>query len=84
MSIHKSQGQTINFLEVYLSKPVFSHGQFYVACLRVTTYQNLRLFLGPASSELLNCTKNIITQGIKVLLHYFSSKIKEFSIIITS
>ena len=43
MTIHKSQGQTLNHVGVVLKEPVFCHGQLYVALLRVTSDANLHL-----------------------------------------
>lgn len=34
-TINKSQGQTLKNVGIWLRSPVFSHGQFYVACSRV-------------------------------------------------
>lgn len=43
MTINKSQGQSIKQVALYLSRPVFSHGQLYVALSRVTTPEGLKI-----------------------------------------
>ena len=60
MTINKSQGQTINHVGVYLPKPVFSHGQLYVALSRCTTFGNLNVFInhGPNSDHTANIVYN--------------------------
>ena len=45
MTINKSQGQTLKYTTVYLPRPVFEHGQFYVAVSRVQHPDNLKICL---------------------------------------
>jgi ATP-dependent DNA helicase PIF1 len=44
ITINKSQGQTFNNVEIYLSPPIYSHGQLYVAISRVTSSANVKTF----------------------------------------
>jgi ATP-dependent DNA helicase PIF1 len=46
ITINKSQGQTFNNVGVYLSSPVYSHGQLYVAISWVTSSANIKIFNG--------------------------------------
>ena len=52
MTINKSQGQTFDKVGLCLERPVFSHGQLYVAMSRVTRKENLRILC--SSKELTN------------------------------
>jgi ATP-dependent exoDNAse (exonuclease V) alpha subunit len=45
MTINKAQGQTLNKVGIYLPKPVFSHGQLYVALSRVGTQAGVKVLV---------------------------------------
>ena len=45
ISINKSQGQTLKFAGVWLRGQVFTHGQLYVACSRVSSPLHLKFAL---------------------------------------
>ncbi|KAG7987410.1 hypothetical protein I3843_03G132500 [Carya illinoinensis] len=62
MTINKSQGQTLDFIGIYLPQPVFSHGQLYMALSRAKTASTIRILLRPVSTERSekNYTKNIV------------------------
>ena len=51
ITINKSQGQTLSFVGINLSRPVFSHGQLYVALSRTTALDNLRILSNTTSSD---------------------------------
>jgi ATP-dependent exoDNAse (exonuclease V) alpha subunit len=51
MTVNKAQGQTIPNAGVYLPKPVFSHGQLYVALSRATVRSNIRMLAVPPSDK---------------------------------
>ncbi|CAI0468645.1 unnamed protein product [Linum tenue] len=60
MTINKSQGQTLHSVGVYLPKPVFSHGQLYVAISRVKSAAGLRFLILNDDKTPFNHTRNIV------------------------
>ena len=54
MTVNKSQRQTIPNVGVYLSEPLFSHGQLYVALSRATARSNIRILAMPAAEKDVN------------------------------
>ena len=51
MTINKAQGQTLDFMALYLPEPVFGHGQLYVACGRVGSEDQLTIFIQPGDNQ---------------------------------
>lgn len=62
MTINKSQGQSLNHVGLYLTTPVFTHGQLYVGLSRGTSSRNIRILLdnSPAGQA---CQTTNITYG---------------------
>ncbi len=64
MTINKSQGQSLQRVGLFLSKPVFSHGQLYVAISRVTSRNGLRILIANTQDDDEFKTKNIVYKEI--------------------
>ncbi|KAL0008392.1 hypothetical protein SO802_009894 [Lithocarpus litseifolius] len=64
MTINKSQGQSLKCVGLYLDKPVFSHGQLYVAVSRVTSRNGLRILIAENDNDDHFHTKNIVYKEI--------------------
>ncbi|XP_071694538.1 uncharacterized protein [Rutidosis leptorrhynchoides] len=61
MTINKSQGQSLKFVGLYFPKPVFSHGQLYVALSRVTDPSGLKIVMVDDTDEhLKGHTRNVV------------------------
>ncbi|KAL8143407.1 hypothetical protein V2J09_016439 [Rumex salicifolius] len=60
MTINKSQGQSCKVIGLYFPKPVFCHGQLYVALSRVTGPMGMKIMLLPSKYQPLSHTKNIV------------------------
>jgi len=62
MTINKSQGQTLNYVGVYLPNPIFCHGRLYVAISHVTSPSSLRFLIVNKHNILDNVTKKYCVQ----------------------
>ncbi|KAL3627249.1 hypothetical protein CASFOL_028612 [Castilleja foliolosa] len=51
MTINKSQGQSLKRIGIYLPKPVFTHGQLYVALSRATSPSSLKVLIDPTDDN---------------------------------
>ena len=51
ITVHKSQGQTFEFVGVDLRTPVFNHGMLYIAFSRVKRQNSLKVLLPPENER---------------------------------
>ncbi|KAL9285915.1 putative DNA helicase [Arabidopsis thaliana] len=64
MTINKSQGQSLENIGIYLPKPVFSHGQLYVAMSRVKSKGGLKVLITDSKGKQKNETTNFVLKEI--------------------
>ncbi|XP_045793087.1 uncharacterized protein LOC123888169 [Trifolium pratense] len=69
MSINKSQGQSMSKVGLYLPRPVFTHGQLYVAISRVTTKKGLKMLILDEDGKPCTTTLNVVFPEIFESLH---------------
>lgn len=69
MTMNKSQGQTLNMVGLYLPRPIFTHGQLYVAISRITSKSGLKILMHDTDNTKKDCTDNIVYKEILHCLH---------------
>lgn len=56
VTIHKAQGQTLKIVGLFITTPMFTHGQLYTALSRTRGWSNIRVFSSlPNPFQIRNC-----------------------------
>ncbi|WOH11485.1 hypothetical protein DCAR_0830972 [Daucus carota subsp. sativus] len=64
MTINKSQGQSLDTVGIFLPRPVFCHGQLYVAISRVTSAAGLHILVIGEDGKSSDTTSNVVFQEV--------------------
>ena len=64
ITINKSQGQSLSEVGLFLPRPVFSHGQLYVAISRVTSKKGLKILIVDPEGKPQRQTMNVVFKEI--------------------
>ncbi|RIA05770.1 hypothetical protein BRARA_K01203 [Brassica rapa] len=64
ITINKSQGQSLSEVGLFLPRPVFSHGQLYVAISRVTSKKGLKILIVDEDGKPQHKTVNVVFKEV--------------------
>ena len=81
MTINKAQGQTLDFVGLYLPEPVFSHGQLYVALSRARTARCIQILIKADINDPISSTrtKNVVYHEVLSLANRLMPREEETS-----
>ncbi|XP_019196006.1 PREDICTED: uncharacterized protein LOC109189834 [Ipomoea nil] len=71
MTINKSQGQTLSNVGLFLKRPVFNHGQMYVAVSRVSNPKGLKILIWDENVKSKNMTTNVVYKEYSIMSNKF-------------
>ncbi|XP_057433864.1 uncharacterized protein LOC130726560 [Lotus japonicus] len=64
MTINKNQGQSLSHVGFYLPRPVFTHGQLYVALSRVKSRKGLKVLIVDEQGVVSSSTRNVVYKEV--------------------
>ncbi|XP_070052773.1 uncharacterized protein [Nicotiana tomentosiformis] len=64
MTINKSQGQSLSHVGLFLKKPVFTHGQLYVALSWVTSRKGLKILVCDDDGQITTEATNVVFKEV--------------------
>nr|XP_043633373.1 ATP-dependent DNA helicase PIF1-like [Erigeron canadensis] len=64
MTINKSQGQSLSTVGLYLQRPVFTHGELYVAISRVKSKKGLKVLICDKDGKPKSNTTNVVYKEV--------------------
>jgi len=63
MTMNKAQSQTLDYVGLYLPRPVFTHGQLYVGLSRAGHTNRIKVY-APQTDVLLPAVDSVLTRNV--------------------